>query len=124
MSNTQQNSIFPSVPRTSNAIEKDGTFNVLWELFFGELSQALQSNFNNEGILFPSLSSNDINTIASFYTPFIGGTYNNLLLSLPDISGQTVFDSTNRVPKQFIIKYDASVPPIVTSTRWWTFTLT
>ena len=124
MANQQQNSLFPSVPRENPAIANDGHFTPLWELFFGDLAQSLQNNFKNEGIVFPPLSAVDIATIQSLYTSYIGGTYQNLILYLPDISGQTVFDTTNRVPKQFIINYDTSTPPLVTSARWWTFTLT
>jgi hypothetical protein len=123
-------SIFPDYQRTTPVIDKDGNFDPTVDLSFGSLFQALQDNFKNEGIMFPQLSISEINTIQSIYTPYIGhplpqndstvGTQ----MFIPDISGQTVFDSTNRVPKQFIITYDASTPPNITSARWWTFTLT
>lgn len=113
--------LFPSVPREYPEVDSKGNFTELWSLFFGDLSQALLDNFKNEGIVFPSLSASNIATIQGIYTPLIGSPLPN---NIPDISGQTVFDSTNRVPKQFIISYDASVPPNITSARWWTFTLT
>lgn len=117
----QAQSIFPDVPRESPAVDKNGDFNQLWSLSFGQLFQALQSNFKNEGIVIPPLTAAEIAQIQALYTPFIG-------LQLPqgllDISGQTVFDSTNRVPKIFIITYNAVTPPTIASARWWTFTIT
>ncbi len=117
----QLQSLFPDVPRESPEVDSKGNFTQLWSLFFGALAQALQDNFKNEGIVFPPLSATNIATIQAIYTPLIGSP---LPAGTPDISGQTVFDSTNRVPKQFIISYDASTPPNITSARWWTFTLT
>lgn len=108
-------SIFPDLPRETPAVDKDGNFMDLWALGFSALFQALQTNFKNEGILFPKLSSTNIATIQSIYTPLIG---NPLPQNIPDISGQTVFDTTNRVPKQFIITYDASSPPNILSAQW------
>lgn len=122
--NQQYNTLFPSVPRDRPATDKDGSFTALWELFFGELAQALQTNFKNEGIVFPPLVSTDMDAIQNLYFPYIGLPYNTLLTYLPDISGQTVFDTTHRVPKQFIIKYDASPSQIVLTAQWWSFTLT
>jgi hypothetical protein len=121
INNVKLQSIFPDVPRESPAVQKDMNFTPLWELFFGALSQALQENFKNEGIVFPPLSADNIAKIQAIYTPLVGSP---LPLNIPDISGQTVFDATNRVPKQFIISYDGATPPNITSARWWTFTLT
>jgi hypothetical protein len=122
--NQQYNTLFPSVPRDRPATDENGDFTALWELFFGEMAQALQTNFKNEGIVFPSLVATDLATIQSLYAPFIGQPYNTLVTYVPDISGQTVFDTTNRVPKQFIIKYDSSPSQIVLTAQWWSFTLT
>jgi hypothetical protein len=94
------------------------------------LFQALQNNFSNEGILFPSLTQQEITAIENIYVPYIGSPLpqndpvNEKQINIPDISGKTVFDSTNRVPKQFIITYDTSTPPNIVSARWYTFTLT
>ena len=115
-------SLFPDVPRDSPVVDKDGNFTELWYLGIGSLFQALQENFKNEGILFPPLSAANIAIIQGIYTPFIG--VSALPLNIPDISGQTVFDSTNRVPKQFIITYDGSTPPNIVTAAWKTFTLT
>ena len=126
----QAQSLFPDIPREIPTVDKEGNFTALWSLGFGALFQALQENFKNEGILFPSLDASQIATIQAIYTPLIGGSLpqdipvNNGEF-IPDISGQTVFDTTNRVPKQFIISYvPATSPPIISSARWWTFTLT
>lgn len=115
-------SIFPDYPREKKAINSDGTLTFSWELGLGALFQALQANFKNEGILFPSLNATQIADIQAIYNPtFIGIP---LPSNIPDISGQTIFDSTNRVPKIFIITYDGSTPPNVLTAAWKTFTLT
>lgn len=118
----QLQSIFPDLPREEPVVDKNGNFNQLWALGISALFQALQDNFKNEGILFPPLSSTDIATIQSIYNPALIGM--PLPQNIPDISGQTVFDSTNRVPKQFIITYDGSSPPNIVTASWKTFTLT
>ncbi len=111
-------SIFPDLPRETPAINPDGNFNHLWSLGLASLFQALQENFKNEGIIFPRLSAANINTIAAIYVPYIG---TQLPQGIPDISGQTVFDTTNRVSKQFVITYDGSSPPNITDAAWRTF---
>jgi hypothetical protein len=102
-------------------VDKEGNFMPLLDLAFGFLFQALQTNFKNEGIVFPPLTATQIATIQAIYTPLIGSP---LPQNIPDISGQTIFDSTNRVPKQFIITYDGATPPNIVTASWMTFTLT
>lgn len=127
---TKQNqAIFPDYPREQPLIEKNGKLTTTWDMSLNSLYQALQNNFSNEGILFPALSATDIATIQSIYTPLIGqplpqNVPGNNGENIPDISGKTVFDSTNRVPKQFIITYDGSTPPNIVTAAWKTFTLT
>jgi hypothetical protein len=113
-------SIFPDYPREQPIIKKDGSLTSTWDLSLNSLYQALQSNFSNEGILFPQLDANDISTIQSIYNPSLIGS--PLPQNIPDISGKTVFDSTNRVPKQFIITYDGSGN--ILTAAWKTFILT
>lgn len=96
-------SIFPDVPRESPSVDKNGNFTPLWELFFGALSQALQENYKNEGIIFPSLSAANMTTIQGFYASYVDGPYNTLATNLPDISGQTVFDTDTFISNQFVI---------------------
>jgi hypothetical protein len=118
-------SIFPDLPRESPAVDKDGNFTMLWSLALSQLFQALQANFKNEGILFPPLTATQIATIQAIYAPYIGQPLpqNSMQQFIPDISGQTVFDSTNRVPKIFVITYDGSTPPNIVTASWMTFTL-
>lgn len=111
-------SIFPDLPRETPAVNENGDFNFLWSLGFASLFQALQKNFKNEGIMFPSLTATQIANIQAVYTPFIGMP---LPANLPDISGQTVFDSTNRNTKQFVITYDGATPPNILTAAWKTF---
>lgn len=117
----QPTAIFPDLPRETPAVTKDGDFSTLWSLGFASLFQALQKNFKNEGILVPALSAADIANIQALYTPLIGSP---LPQNVPDISGQMVFDTTNRVPKMFIITYDGATPPNIVTATWKTFTLT
>lgn len=111
-------SIFPDLPRETPSVDKNGTFMPLWSLGFSSLFQALQENFKNEGIIFPRLSADNIATIQAIYTPLIGGP---LPQNIQDISGQTVFDTTNRVSKQFVITYDVATPPNIITAVWRTF---
>lgn len=111
-------SIFPDLPRGSPAVDQDGNFSSLWQLGFSSLFQALQKNYKNEGIVFPALSATNIATIQGIYTPLIGSP---LPQNIPDISGQTVFDTTNRVSKQFVITYDGATPPNIVTATWRTF---
>ncbi len=117
-STTRLQSIFPDLPREVPVINKDGDFSPLWSLGLSSLFQALQENFKNEGILFPRLSAANIADIQAIYTPLIGSP---LPQNIPDISGQTVFDTTNRVSKQFVITYDGAVPPNIVTATWRTF---
>lgn len=110
--------IFPDLPREIPAIDKDGNFTSLWSLGLSSLFQALQQNFKNEGIVFPPLSAANMTTIQNLYTAYIGGTYQALTKALPDISGQTVFDSTTYITNQFVIAKDNSTDPLVTLAEW------
>lgn len=101
-------SIFPDYPRETPVLDKDGNFRSLWDLGFSSLFQALQTNFKNEGIVFPPLTASNMAIIQGLYTAYIGGSYNTLTMALPDISGQTVFDSTTRITNQFVIAQDNS----------------
>lgn len=112
-------SIFPDIPVGQPLVDKDGYLTPTWDFALNDIFQGLQTNFSNEGILFPALSAADIATIQSIYAPLIGSP---LPQDTPDISGKTVFDSTNRVPKIFIITYDISGN--ITTAAWKTFTLT
>lgn len=111
----QLQAIFPDLPREIPVLDKDGNFSPLWSLGLSSLFQALQENFKNEGILFPRLSATNIANIQAIYTHLIGGPLPQII---PDISGQTVFDTTNRVSKQFVITYDNSTPPNIIAAQW------
>jgi len=113
---TQQ--IFPDLPREVPVLDKTGDFSALWSLGFSSLFQALQQNFSNEGILFPPLNAIQIAYIQSLYAPYVGGTYNDLITNLPDISGQTAYNTTTSFTNQFVIAQDGSTPPNVTLAEW------
>src|ERR1700758_1120025 len=112
--------IFPDLPRTNPEVDKQGNFSKDWSLGFSLLFQALQTNFSNEGIKFPALTAAQMADIAAMYTPYINQPLpqdQGLQQTLPDISGATVFDVTNRMPNQFVLTYDASIPPKVASAQ-------
>lgn len=111
-------SIFPDMPRETPAVDQNGNLMALWQLGLSALFQALQQNFKNEGILFPPLSQDNMDTIESLYASYVGGTYNNLTLNLPDISGQTVYDTTTEITNQFVISKDAATPANVILAKW------
>lgn len=114
----QLQSIFPDLPRESPVVDKHGDFTQLWGLGFSALFQALQANYKNEGIIIPPLTAANMTTIQNLYTSFIGLTYNELALALPDISGQTVFDTDTYFTNQFVIAVDGSTPALVTLAEW------
>ena len=116
--NQIKQSIFPDYPREIPAIDKNGNFTSLWDLGLGALFQALQRNFKNEGIILPPLSAANMITIQNLYSSYIGGTYNALTQALPDISGQTVFDTDTTITNQFVILKDSSTPPNVLTAKW------
>lgn len=123
MSNEQliAQSLFPDLPREAPAVDKNGNLTPLWDLGLSALFQALQNNFKNEGILFPQLSASQMNTIAQLYAAYIGQSYNTMTLALPDISGQTVYDSTTQISNQFIIARDSANN--VTLAEWVPFAM-
>ncbi len=90
----------------------------LWELGLSALFQALQQNFKNEGIVIPPLTADNMLTIQNLYASYIGGSYNTMTQNLPDISGQTVYDSTTQITNQFVIAKDAADPPLVILAKW------
>jgi len=118
VSRTIPQSIFPDLPREVPTVDKNGNFSPLWSLGIASLFQALQENFKNEGILFPRLTAQNLTDIQAIYAPYIGFP---LPQNIPDISGQTVFDTTNRVSKQFVITYDGAVPPNIVTAVWRQF---
>lgn len=125
----QPQAIFPDLPRDTQVVDEQGRLTMHWSLGLSQLYQALQANFKNEGILLPPLTATQIAAIQALYTPYIGSPLpqsqaGNTQIFLPDISGQTVFDSTNRVPKCFIITYDGATPPNIVTAAWKTYTLT
>lgn len=115
-------SIFPDYPRPQPAVDKQGNFSPLLDLAFSYLFQALQANYKNEGILLPPLNAAQIAQIQAIYLPYVIGTL-PLPSNIPDISGQTIFDTTNRVPKVFIITFDGATPPNVLTAAWKTYVL-
>lgn len=100
--------IFPDLPRENPVVDKQGNFMPLWDLGLSALFQALQANYKNEGIVIPPLSATNMTTIQNLYSSYIGGAYTTLTLALPDISGQTVYDSTTQITNQFVIAQDNS----------------
>jgi hypothetical protein len=119
---------FPNIPRQEKIANQDLTMDATWLLAFTQLFETLKTVFKNEGILVPPLSATDINTVQSKYAAFIGKPLPPSTAtpgySLPNIAGQIVYDTTNSVPKIFIMTFDGASPPNVTAAAWKTFTIT
>lgn len=70
----KQSALFPDMPRSDQAIDpKTGRWMPEWMLFFSQLSQALQSNYQREGIKVPQQESADITEIDSSNSTTIVG---------------------------------------------------
>jgi hypothetical protein len=99
-----QIAIFPDLPRDNQVVDKDGILTPDWELYFTQLTQALQTNYKPEGLVIPPLSASNITNL--------GGISESI--------GNIIYDSTNNLFKGIVL---VSIgPPIVTATM--TFTLT
>jgi hypothetical protein len=116
--------LFPDLPREAPIVDKDGKLTDLWSLGFAQLFQSLQTNYKNEGILIPSLTTTQANAIAATYTRFYSPMNIPLDPGVPDISGQMIYNRTILAPQIFIITFDGATPPNVTGASWKTFTIT
>ena len=58
----QQSPIFSDLPR-GPLVNKDGTINPIWALFFSSISQALQINFKQEGLVIPKQPASNISLL-------------------------------------------------------------
>lgn len=102
-------SIFPDCPRQIPVVDTtNGYLTPFWDLALASVFQALQVNFKNEGILIPKLNIDQITTIQNIYVPYIGGP---MPYEIQDITGQMVFDITNKLCKQFVIVFDTPATP-------------
>lgn len=112
-------SLFPHMPRTEKIVDKEGELTEHWHLSIMNLYQTLQRNFRTTGFLLPGLGEFNIDNIWNYYQPFV----NHILpKSVEDISGLTLFDLTNRIPKIFIITYNSNRE--ILKADWYSFNLT
>ncbi len=98
--------IIPALPRDPKIIDKTtGEINSSWYNFFQQLTLALQTNLNNEGIVIPPLSATNI----------------ALLGNKTQSIGTMMYDNTNNVFKG-IVNVPQMDPndPIVTQTVTFT----
>lgn len=75
----KQQAIFPDLPRNQPLLNKDGTMNDYWMLFFSNMVMALQRNLSPEGFVMPQQTTADINT-------YLTGT---------TFTGSILYDSTS-----------------------------
>lgn len=100
----KQQAIFPDLPRDKQLVDKNGEITPHWDLYFQQLTMALQTNYKPEGIVMPPKPATEIADL--------GDTSASI--------GNIIYDSTNNLFKGIIL---VSIgPPIVTITK--TFTLT
>jgi hypothetical protein len=100
----KQQAIFPDLPRDNKMVDKDGYVTSPWQLYFQQLTMALQTNYKPEGIVVPPLSAANIADLGN-----VDGAIGNIL-----------YDSTNNLFKGIVLV--TLGPPVVTITK--TFTLT
>ncbi len=99
----QQQAIFPDLPRDKQIVDKNGMITAAWDLYFQQMTMALQTNFKPEGIVVPPLTAANI--------ALLGGVSAAI--------GNIIYDVTNNQFKGIVV---TSVgPPLVTTTK--TFTL-
>ena len=99
-----QQAIFPDLPRDNLIADKDGNITASWNLYFQQLTMALQTNFKPEGLVIPPKSATDIANLGN----------------VSESIGNIIYDNTNNVFKGILLV--SLGPPIVTITK--TFTLT
>lgn len=80
--NEKQQAIFPDLPRDRQLVDNKGEITPQWELYFSQLTTALQTNFKPEGIVFPQQTSSNI----------------GLLIGQSSVAN-IIYDSTNNVFK-------------------------
>jgi hypothetical protein len=119
-------SIFPSVPRSSQAVDQRGHLTAQWSLAFNNLFESLQQNFSNEGFSLPVLNAEQQAMIENSYQKLIGS---RMPPGVKDITGYRIIDApyydggvTPRVPKVFIIEYNTDRK--IVSAQWKTYTIT
>lgn len=64
MTTTQQQAIFPDLPRDIPIVRDDGYITPEWFLYFDQLTIALQTNFKPEGIVIPPKTTSEITDLA------------------------------------------------------------
>lgn len=75
-----------------------------WQMYIGILIDTLTEYLSHIGIRTPQLTAAELADVESPYTAIIGSP----LGDLEDISGLQAFDTTNRLPKVFIITFAGS----------------
>lgn len=125
---SKKKELFPSIPRSSQAVDERGQLTAQWALAFNTLFEALQQNFSSEGFSLPVLTQDEQNTIENAYQQYVGA---QLPAGVKDITGYRIVDAphydqdttaTDRVPKIFIIQYNSD--HTVASAQWKTYTIT
>ena len=119
--NSQPQAIFPDCPRDAMAVNKDGSFSHGWLIGLQQLFQTLQINYTAQGIMLPPLNATQIQAVSDYYNVTLNVVGKPLPVGVPDITGATIIDITNRVPKVFIITYNGAN---VSTAGWKTYTVT
>ena len=100
----QQIAIFPDLPRDKKMVDREGNVTAHWDLYFQQLTMALQTNLKPEGFVIPPKSASQIAELGN-----VSGAIGNI-----------IYDNTNQAFKGILLV--SLGPPIVTITK--TFTLT
>lgn len=99
----KQRALFPDMPKNPQMVEPStGRLLPEWALFLSQLSQALQTNYQREGVRAPSQNDTDLANIKD---------QRNLV-------GNIIYDETNKVFKAIIHKTE---DPFETETKTFQF---
>jgi hypothetical protein len=61
----KQQAIFPDLPRDKRVVDEMGNITPSWDLYFQQLTMALQTNFKPEGIVVPPKPTTEIVQLTS-----------------------------------------------------------
>lgn len=101
MASNNQSGLFPDLPRSQVVVNKDtGEMTVDWYIYFQQMNQALQTNFNNEGLVVPKQTATNI--------AGLGNTQSSI--------GTMIYDTTNKQFKGIILDVAGDPPTTLTKT--------
>lgn len=96
----KQVSIIPDLPRGQKFVDQAGNIMPEWQLFFTQLTQALQTNLKPEGILLPQQPTSnialltDVASLANIIYDSTSNVFKGNVLTAPNTYTWKTFDMT------------------------------